>query len=162
MADQSSPHVSFIGRFAAMKGAAPELWVTYAIKLIAIQAYAIMNWTFVLWLSPWYAVIILYVVGLSIGETFFSPRLYEYAAAIAPKGQEASYMSLSYLPYLLAKLFVLIISGPLLASFCPADGPRDSGTMWLIIALMTVVAPVGLLALGRHIRVPEAGHESQG
>ncbi|MBU2575102.1 MAG: hypothetical protein KKH28_13605 [Elusimicrobia bacterium] len=38
---------------------------------------------------PLYVAIALCVVLYSIGESFYSPRLYEYPAAIAPKGQEA-------------------------------------------------------------------------
>jgi hypothetical protein len=109
--------------------------------------------------NPYYVMIFLFVVLLSVGEAIYSPRLYEYAAAIAPKGQEASYMSLSYLPYFLAKLLVGTFSGVLLARYCPEHGPRHSATLWLIIALITTIAPVGLLTLRRWIRVPEAGRE---
>ena len=97
----------------------------------------------------------------SIGESFYSPRVYEYAAAIAPKGQEASYGALSYVPMFLAKLFVGTFSGVLLKHYCPETGPRDPQTMWLIIALMALVAPVGLLVLRRVIRVREIGREDE-
>jgi dipeptide/tripeptide permease len=97
------------------------------------------------------------MVLLSIGEAFWSPRLYEYPAAIAPKGQEGSYMSLSLLPYFVAKFFVGSISGFLLQTYCPATGPRDSGTMWLIIGLMAMITPVGLLVFRRSIQVHEEG-----
>jgi|GEM_PF-103055 len=109
--------------------------------------------------NPYYVMIFLYIVLLSVGESMYSPRLYEYAAAIAPKGQEASYMSLSYLPFFLAKLPVAMFSGVLLARFCPEIGPRHSAMLWLIIALSTAVAPVGLIVLRRYIRVREAGRE---
>ncbi|PYL98253.1 MAG: MFS transporter, partial [Verrucomicrobia bacterium] len=49
--------------------------------------------------------------------------------------------------------------GWLLAAFCPAQGPRNSGRMWLIFALAASIAPIGLVALRRYIRVPEAGRE---
>jgi len=107
--------------------------------------------------NPYYVMIFLFVLFLSIGEAFYSPRLYEYTAAIAPKGQEASYMAMSSLPFFLAKLGVGPLSGVLLAYFCPATGPRHSGTLWLIIGLSTMVAPVGLLVFQRFIRVHEAG-----
>jgi MFS family permease len=109
--------------------------------------------------NPYYVMIFLFIALLSVGESIYSPRLYEYAAAIAPKGQEASYMSLSYLPFFLAKLPVAMFSGVLLARFCPETGPRDSAALWLIIALATTIAPVGLLLLRRYIQVPEAGRE---
>ena len=77
--------------------------------------------------NPWYVMIFLFVVLLSMGEAFYSPRLYEYTAAIAPKGQEASYMAMSSLPFFLAKLGVAPLSGVLLAHFCPATGPAPLG-----------------------------------
>src|ERR1039457_7644273 len=56
--------------------------------------------------NPYYVMIFLFVVLLSIGEAFYSPRLYEYTAAIAPKGQDAYYIAMSSLPFFLAKLGV--------------------------------------------------------
>ena len=105
---------------------------------------------------PYYIMAALYLIVFSIGECFYSPRVYEYAAAIAPKGQEASYGALAYLPFLIGKLLVGT-SGWILAAFCPAEGPRRSDLMWLIFALAASVAPVGLLLFRRYIRVPEAG-----
>jgi MFS family permease len=109
--------------------------------------------------NPYYVMIFLYVLFLSVGEALWNPRLYEYTAAIAPKGQEASYMSLSFLPYFIAKFFVGMFSGNLLNHYCPATGARHSETMWLIIALMTLTTPVGLLLFGRFIHVHEAGRK---
>jgi dipeptide/tripeptide permease len=109
--------------------------------------------------NPYYVMILLFVLFLSIGEAFYSPRLYEYTAAIAPKGQEASYMAMSYLPFFLAKLAVGPLSGALLTWFCPATGPRHSATLWLIIGLSTMLAPIGFLVFQRFIRVHEAGRE---
>ena len=100
----------------------------------------------------------LYLTVFSIGEAFYSPRVYEYAAAIAPPGQEASYSSLAYLPFLVGKLLVGA-GGWLLAAFCPEHGPRRSGTMWLIFALAASIAPIGLIVLRPYIRVREAGRE---
>ena len=109
-------------------------------------------------IHPYYVMAALYLAVFSIGEAFYSPRVYEYAAAIAPKGQEASYGALAYIPFLIGKLLVGT-SGWLLAAFCPAVGPRRSGTMWLIFALAASVAPIGLLVFQRYIRVPEAGRD---
>ncbi|MGI8820440.1 MAG: MFS transporter [Chthoniobacterales bacterium] len=107
---------------------------------------------------PYYVMIPIYITIFSVGEAFYSPRVYEYAAAIAPRGQEASYGALSYIPFLLGKLLVGT-SGWLLAIFCPATGPRHSGTMWLIFALAASVAPIGLFTFSRCIRVPEEGRD---
>jgi branched-subunit amino acid permease len=108
-------------------------------------------------IHPYYVTIFFFVVLLSIGEAIYSPRLYEYAAAIAPKGQEASYLSISYLPFFLAKLLVASSSGMLLKNFCPEVGPRNSQMLWLVIALISTIAPVGLVLFRKHIRVAEAG-----
>jgi MFS family permease len=108
---------------------------------------------------PYYVMITLFVIVLSVGEAFYSPRVYEYSAAIAPKGQEASYGALSYVPFLLAKLLIGTFSGTLLARYCPEQGLREPGTMWLFVALTATIAPVGLIALRRFIRIHEAGRE---
>ena len=110
-------------------------------------------------IHPYYLMAALYLAVFSVGEAFYSPRVYEYAAAIAPKGQEASYGALAYIPFLVGKLLVGT-SGWLLAAFCPAEGPRRSDLMWLIFALAASVAPIGLIAFRRYIRVPEAGRDS--
>jgi MFS family permease len=108
---------------------------------------------------PYYVMIALFVILLSVGEAFYSPRVYEYAAAIAPRGQEASYGALSYVPFLLAKLLIGTFSGMLLAKYCPEHGERHSEYLWLAVALTAAVAPVGLILMRRYIRVREAGRE---
>jgi MFS family permease len=105
---------------------------------------------------PYYIMTAVYLSVFSIGEAFYSPRVYEYAAAIAPPGQEASYGALAYIPFLIGKLLVGT-SGWILAAFCPAQGPRRSDLMWLIFALAASVAPIGLLVFRRYIRVREEG-----
>jgi MFS family permease len=107
-------------------------------------------------IHPYYIMSALYLAVFSVGEAFYSPRVYEYAAAIAPRGQEASYGSLAYLPFLVGKILVGT-GGWLLAAFVPEHGPHHPATMWLIFALAAAVAPIGLIAFRRYIRVPEAG-----
>ncbi len=109
-------------------------------------------------IHPYYVMAALYLAIFSVGEAFYSPRVYEYAAAIAPPGQEASYGALAYLPFLVGKLLVGS-AGWLLAAFCPEHGPRHSGRMWFIFALAASIAPIGLLVFRRYIRVPEAGRQ---
>ena len=110
-------------------------------------------------IHPYYFMATLYLIVFSIGEAFYSPRVYEYAAAIAPPGQEASYGALAYIPFLVGKLLVGT-SGWILAAFCPEQGPRRSDIMWLIFALAASIAPIGLLAFRNYIRVPEAGRQN--
>jgi MFS family permease len=115
--------------------------------------------------NPLWISIFFFVVLLSVGEAFWSPRLYEYSAAIAPKGQEASYMALSLLPYFVAKFTVGLSSGWLLKWYCPDNGVPNgvhregSGTMWLIIGLMALVTPVGTFLFRKHLQLQESGRE---
>ena len=98
----------------------------------------------------------IYLTIFSVGEAFYSPRVYEYAASIAPPGQEASYGALAYIPFLVGKLLIGT-SGWVLARFCPAQGECHAASLWLIFALAALVAPLGLIVFRRYIRVPEAG-----
>ena len=107
-------------------------------------------------IHPYYIMSALYLTVFSIGEAFYSPRVYEYAASIAPPGQEASYSALAYIPFLFGKLLIGT-SGWVLAAFCPEHGECRAGTLWLIFACAASVAPVGLLLFRRWIQVPEAG-----
>jgi MFS family permease len=110
-------------------------------------------------IHPYYIMSALYLVVFSVGEAFYSPRVYEYAAAIAPEGQEASYGALAYIPFLVGKLLVGT-TGWILAAFVPENGPRRPELMWLVFALAASVAPIGLIVFRRYIRVPEAGREA--
>ena len=110
-------------------------------------------------IHPYYVMTAFYLAVFSVGEAFYSPRVYEYAAAIAPKGQEASYGALAYLPFLVGKLLIGT-AGWILAAFCPEQGPRRPGIMWLIFALAASVAPIGLIVFRRYIRIPEAGRDA--
>ncbi len=84
---------------------------------------------------------------LTIGEALWSPRLYEYNVAIAPRGREATYVSLAALPYFLAKFLVAPTSGILLTYYCPAEGPRNSAMLWGLIGLTTIIGPIGIWLL---------------
>jgi dipeptide/tripeptide permease len=66
-----------------------------------------------------YLMAILSMILLTIGEVVWSPKLYEYTAAIAPKGQEGTYLGISLLPWFLAKTLVSALSGHLLERWSP-------------------------------------------
>ncbi len=87
------------------------------------------------------------VLTLTVGEALWSPRLYEYNLSIAPRGREATYVSLAALPYFLAKFLVGPTSGYLLQAFCPAEGPRRPALLWGIIGLLTLAGPAGIFLL---------------
>lgn len=87
------------------------------------------------------------IVVLTIGEALWSPRLYEYNVSIAPRGREATYVSLAALPYFLAKFLVGPTSGYLLETYCPKDGVRHSAILWAIIGFSTMMGPIGIFLL---------------
>jgi len=62
---------------------------------------------------------------VTIGEVAWSPKLYEYTAAIAPKGQEGTYLGLSLIPWFLAKTLVSAFSGHMLEFWSPETVALD-------------------------------------
>jgi len=66
-----------------------------------------------------YTMALLAMVILTVGEVIWSPKLNEYTAAIAPKGQEGTYLGLSLVPWFLAKTIVSYFSGNLLNRWSP-------------------------------------------
>jgi MFS family permease len=66
-----------------------------------------------------YLMALVCMVIVTVGEVAWSPKLYEYTAAIAPKGQEGTYLGLSLIPWFLAKTLVSAFSGHMLEFWCP-------------------------------------------
>jgi dipeptide/tripeptide permease len=100
-----------------------------------------------------YVSTIVFLVVLTVGELFWSPRLQEYTAAVAPKGQEGTYLGLSMVPYFLAKTIVSLLSGHMLGRWCPEGiGPRLSAggvgywsspyAMWLVLGVVALAGAI--------------------
>lgn len=98
-----------------------------------------------------------FVVLLSIGESIWSPRWYDYSMSIAPRSREAMFSALASAPLFLAKMPVGLLSGYLTGKFCPNNKactpqplPRDQWqpcrgkSIWLIIGLLTLSSPLCL------------------
>jgi hypothetical protein len=66
-----------------------------------------------------YLMALVCMVIVTVGEVLWSPKLYEFTAAIAPKGQEGTYLGLSLLPWFLAKTIVSAFSGHMLEYWSP-------------------------------------------
>ena len=66
-----------------------------------------------------YIMAILCMVIVTVGEVLWSPKLNEYTAAIAPIGQEGTYLGLSLIPWFLAKTLVSAFSGHMLTRWSP-------------------------------------------
>jgi dipeptide/tripeptide permease len=56
---------------------------------------------------------------LTVGEVIWSPKLNEYTAAIAPAGQEGTYLGMTMIPWFLAKTVVSLLSGHMLVRWSP-------------------------------------------
>lgn len=101
--------------------------------------------------SPFYWSLILSFIVFTVGEAIWSPRFYQFTAEIAPKGKEATYLSLAILPTFASKLFVGPMSGWLLATYVPVDAnnrplPHEHHHMiWVWIGISAAITPVGML-----------------
>jgi MFS family permease len=87
------------------------------------------------------------ILLLTVGEALWSPRLYEYNVSIAPRGREATYVSLAALPFFFAKFLVGPTSGYLLSTYVPTEGARNPAMLWALIGISTMLGPVGIFAL---------------
>jgi hypothetical protein len=114
-----------------------------------------------------YVMAILCMIILTVGEVLWSPKLYEYTAAIAPAGQEGTYLGLSMLPWFLAKSIVSWFSGDWLTRWSPErvtvggvtmplqqamienrlDYWHTPSAMWMVLGLYALVGCVGALLL---------------
>jgi len=113
--------------------------------------------TFILVPGPNLSTLILYVVLFSLGEAVWSSRFLEYVADIAPPGKVGAYMGIAGVPWFMAKFTTGFYSGFMLERFCPEGGPFDTGTMWLMYAIIACISPIGLVAARKWIGkgVPE-------
>ncbi len=122
------------------------------------RVYPMMIWgtlvmaapTFLLTLPPSPALLITYILLMSIGEAMWQPRFLQLVAEIAPEGQVGVYMGIGQLPWFMTKVFTGVYSGWFLSQYCPLVGPQNTEFMWLIYALIAMVSPVALwMAKGR-------------
>lgn len=123
-----------------------------AFRVIIIGSFITAASPFIFALGSSTSIQVAGIVVLTIGEALWSPRSYEYNVSIAPPGREATYVSLAVLPYFMAKFFVAMTAGKLLTAYCPPTGPRNPVIMWSIIGVVTMLGPVGILALRNVIR----------
>ena len=108
-----------------------------------------------------YGTTIGFLLVLTVGELIWSPRLSEFTAAIAPEGQEGTYLGLSMVPYFLAKVFVSGLSGAMLMRWCP-EPPENNPLLlqqqiaagdlpfvdspYMMFTILGIVALIGTIA----------------
>lgn len=98
-----------------------KMLITGAFISAASLLVLVLPWQ---WFGPtmaqgYFAMAVVMLVVLSIGELAWSPKLTEYTAAIAPHGQEGTYLGLSMMPWFVAKLAVSAMSGHMLERWVP-------------------------------------------
>lgn len=91
--------------------------------------------------SAHYWMAIFCMILVTIGEVVWSPKLNEYTAAIAPKGQEGTYLGLSLIPWFLAKTVVSALSGYMLEKWSPETVSVHGATVSLKQALIEHLLP---------------------
>jgi len=96
--------------------------LTWGAIISSLSLFALMipwNWFSSDVATGFYAIAIISMILLSIGEIFWSPRLQHYIAAIAPKGEEGSYLGISTITWFVAKTIASALSGHMLTMWCP-------------------------------------------
>jgi len=80
----------------------------------------------------------LFVAMVAVGEAIWAPRFYAYTHECAPPDQAGLYFGLSQVPLFLPKLLAGVVSGRLLAAFCPgAQAPiGDAATAAITVAAL--------------------------
>lgn len=117
----------------------------------------------VFWQTNWASAV--FVVLLSLGESIWSPRWYDYSMSIAPRGREAIFSAAAAAPLFFAKLPTGYLSGWLLQKWCPNNRactdsplpldqwrPCQGRYVWLVIGLLTLSTPICLLLGSRWLR----------
>jgi MFS family permease len=108
------------------------------------------------WGTAAYVTSLASLLVLTVGEVVWSPRLNEYTAAIAPRGQEGIYYGLSVLPWFIAKTVTSMLSGHMLKWYIPETTPllrdrlaagqipywQSPAALFLILGGVTLVGPV--------------------
>ena len=109
--------------------------------------------------SGYFTMAVIMLAVLSIGELAWSPKLTEYTAAIAPRGQEGTYLGLSMMPWFVAKLAVSGLSGHMLERWVPEGRGlqmlcsqeisfwQRPEAMWGILFVWAVAGPIIALVL---------------
>lgn len=117
-----------------------------------------------------YLALCFFVAFFTIGEAIWSPRLMEYTAKIAPKGQEGSYLALSLLPKFISQPLVGFMSGKLLEVYVPAtEVVNDAGVkslavgdisnhymLWIWVGAIAAISPIGMIIFGKFLRAHES------
>lgn len=109
---------------------------------------------------------VLFVVFLSVGESIWYPRWYEYSMSMAPSGREAIFTALASAPQILAKFPAGWLSGFVLSEWCPNNGECSSdfspmnemhacqgNYVWGLMGMLSLTSPIGLSIGARWLKI---------
>jgi MFS family permease len=122
----------------------------YKMMIIGSLVSALPTFFFVLGPSFW--LLMAYLILFSIGEAMWQPRFLQYAAELAPEGQTGAYIAFANLPWFMIKFIAGWYTGRMMDIYCPAEGPLNTETMWLIYGLIAITSPIMLVLASRWVR----------
>ncbi len=121
-------------------------------NMMIVGTFVMAAPAFLLAIKPGFSTMMGYLVFMTIGEAIWQPRFLQYAAQIAPEGRTGIYLGVAQLPWFLTKVVVpLLYSGKVMAQYCPAEGPKDTETMWFIFGCIAICSTILLLLAKRWI-----------
>jgi MFS family permease len=158
----SRSYAGWIGNYFEIASNANPVLIFLLVPVITAltyraKVYNMMIWgtfvmgssAFVLAFGPTWIALLAYILLMTVGEAMWSARFLQYATEIAPEGKAGQYQGVAQLPWFLTKFLVpLLYSGWMMERYCPAQGPKSTGTMWLIFGIIGVTTPA-LLVLAR-------------
>jgi MFS family permease len=120
--------------------------------------------TFLLALGPNPALLLTYIVVMSIGEAMWQPRFLQWVAEIAPEGQTGAYMGIAQFPWFLTKVVTGLYSGYILSVYCPKPETGlmlNTEFMWFLYSIIAMCSPIALL-LARNWMLKSKGSKMAG
>lgn len=119
--------VSLVGLSSFMFLQSAYSWITLGCFVMSASITLLV-------LPPAYGLCILAALVLAVGNTLEAPRVYDYILEVAPRGQEAFYLSTNSIHMTVSSLMSGIVGGLLIEEFCPEEGERNSWVMWLVLS----------------------------
>jgi len=137
-----NPLLVFI--LAPMVGVLTEKWRVYDTMIYGTLVMAAPAFLLATGTTP--VLLATYIVVSTVGEVMWQPRFLQYAAEIAPHGETGRYVGVAQWPWFLTKMLVpLLYSGKMMDRYCPAEGPKDNETMWMIFGIIALSSTIFLL-----------------
>lgn len=112
---------------------------------------------FWLTLADRYWLVAAFVITLSLGESVYMPKVYQYAMEVSPNGNEATYSALGNAPLFAMNFLAGLVSGVLLERFVPETGPKQPAVLWGIVGAVCLTSPLLLVVFRNHVDERKAG-----